>query len=110
VLIQENHFENVPWSAWLGFAYVSLISMFAAFYFWYSGLARAGVVRASQVQLLQPLLSVFWAFLFLNEPISVGLLFAAAGTIAAVAFGVRRARPRARRMNDSFEPMSQAAE
>ncbi|MGI8921732.1 MAG: EamA family transporter [Solirubrobacteraceae bacterium] len=43
--------------AWLAFAYVSTVSMFIGF-FWYAGLARGGVAKAGQVQLLQPLLTL----------------------------------------------------
>jgi drug/metabolite transporter (DMT)-like permease len=39
-------------SAWIGFAYVSIISQFLAFFPWYRGLALGGVARVGQVQLL----------------------------------------------------------
>ncbi|MBL8333187.1 MAG: DMT family transporter, partial [Rubrivivax sp.] len=42
------------WAAWGGFAYVSLFSMWLGFFAWYRGLALGGVMRVSQVQLLQP--------------------------------------------------------
>ena len=45
---------------WLGFAYVAGISMFAAFFAWYEGLARGGVARVGQTQLLQPVLTLAW--------------------------------------------------
>ena len=48
-------------SAWLGFAYVTLFSMWLGFFAWYRGLALGGVVRVSQVQLLQPFLSLLFA-------------------------------------------------
>ncbi len=90
--VQAPVSQDIPLSAWCGFAYVSLVSMFGAFYFWYTGLAKAGVVRASQLQLLQPLLSVAWASLLLGEQTTFGLLAAAAGVIASVAWGVRAGR------------------
>ena len=45
-------------TAWLGFAYVSVISMFLGFFAWYAGLARGGVARIGQVQLAQPVLTL----------------------------------------------------
>lgn len=92
ILVQAPRSDSIPFSAWCGFAYVSLISMFAAFYFWYSGLAKAGIVRASQIQLLQPLMSVVWAFLFLGEALSSGLLIAAVGVVVSVYLGIRATR------------------
>ena len=56
--------------AWLGFAYVALVSMFLGFFAWYAGLARGGVARIGQVQLAQPVLSLGWAALVLSETIS----------------------------------------
>ena len=57
--------------AWLGFAYVSVVSMFLGFFAWYRGLALGGVARVGQVQLVQPVLTLSWGALLLRE--SVGL-------------------------------------
>jgi drug/metabolite transporter (DMT)-like permease len=57
-----------------GFAYVGTISTFVGFFAWYRGLAEAGVAKASQVQLLQPLLTIAWSVPVLGEqldPISL---------------------------------------
>jgi drug/metabolite transporter (DMT)-like permease len=54
-------------SAWFGLAYVSVVSMFLAFVPWYAALGRGGVARMSQLQLLQPLLSVCWSGWLLDE-------------------------------------------
>jgi drug/metabolite transporter (DMT)-like permease len=53
--------------AWLGFAYVSLISMFLGFFAWYAGLARGGIARIGQIQLAQPVMTLCWAALVLGE-------------------------------------------
>jgi drug/metabolite transporter (DMT)-like permease len=50
-------------TAWLGFAYVSVVSMFLGFFAWYAGLARGGVARVGQVQLAQPVLTLVWSAL-----------------------------------------------
>src|SRR5690606_16839456 len=65
----------VPISAWVGFGYVSLISMFLAFAVWYAGLAGAGIARASQLQLLQPLISMLLASWLPQETLPQGLWF-----------------------------------
>jgi drug/metabolite transporter (DMT)-like permease len=54
-------------AAWLGFAYVSLFSMWLGFFAWYRGLALGGVMRVSQVQLLQPFLALLFAVPVLGE-------------------------------------------
>lgn len=54
-------------SAWGGFAYVAVFSMWLGFFAWYRGLALGGTVRVSQLQLLQPFLSMLFAVPLLNE-------------------------------------------
>ena len=53
-------------AAWLGFAYVTVFSMWLGFFAWYRGLA-ADPLRVSQVQLLQPFLSMLFAVPILGE-------------------------------------------
>lgn len=77
--------------AWLGFAYVSTVSMFLGFFFWYAGLARGGVAKAGQVQLLQPLLTLVLAGLVLSEHVSPSTIVCAVAVLASVA-ATQRAR------------------
>jgi len=65
--------QPVHAASWAGLAYVSLVSMFLAFAPWYAALARGGIALTSQIQLLQPLLSVCWAAWLLGEHVSGGL-------------------------------------
>jgi drug/metabolite transporter (DMT)-like permease len=74
-------------SAWLGFAYVSIISQFLAFFPWYRGLALGGVARVGQVQLLQPFLTIFASALLLGETITPITLAAATIVVMTVALG-----------------------
>jgi drug/metabolite transporter (DMT)-like permease len=89
---------DAPTDAWLGFAYVALVSMFLAFFAWYAGLARGGVAKIGQVQLVQPLLTLAWAAALLGEHVSPGTLVAALAVVASVVATQRtrvdRARPR----------------
>ena len=71
-------------TAWLGFAYVSVISMFLGFFAWYAGLARGGVAKIGQVQLAQPVLSLVWAALILGESVGPGTIAAAVAVLACV--------------------------
>ncbi|HEX3874025.1 MAG TPA: DMT family transporter [Solirubrobacteraceae bacterium] len=74
-----------------GLAYVSAVSMFAGFAAWYRGLGLAGVARASQLQLAQPLLAIAWSALLLGEHVGLGAL-AVAGIVIACVLVTQRAR------------------
>ena len=77
--------------AWLGFAYVSVVSMFLAFIAWYKSMALGGVANASQLQLLQPLLTLCWAGLLGEDiPPAMGLTAILVLICAAVARGARQ--------------------
>jgi drug/metabolite transporter (DMT)-like permease len=71
--------------AWLGFAYVSLVSMFLAFFAWYAGLARGGVAKIGQVQLTQPMLTLAWSAALLGEQVGAATIAAALAVLASVA-------------------------
>ena len=68
-----------------GFVYVATISMFAAFFAWYAGLARGGVARIGQIQLVQAPLTLLWAGLLLGEAVTVGSALTAVLVVACVA-------------------------
>ena len=76
-------------SAWGGFFYVSVFSMWLGFFAWYRGLALGGVVRVSQVQLLQPFLALLFAVPVLGETLEPVTLFFALAVIAVVFIGKR---------------------
>jgi drug/metabolite transporter (DMT)-like permease len=57
----------LPAAAWWGFGYVAVFSMWIGFFAWYRGLALGGTVRVSQVQLVQPFLSMLFAVPLLGE-------------------------------------------
>jgi drug/metabolite transporter (DMT)-like permease len=74
-----------------GFAYVGTISTFYGFFAWYRGLAEAGVARASQIQLAQPLLTIIWSVPLLGESLDP-LALVAAVVVAACVMVTQRAR------------------
>jgi drug/metabolite transporter (DMT)-like permease len=79
-------------SAWLGLGYVSVFSMLLGFFAWYRGLALGGIARISQLQLLQPLLTIGWAALFLGESLTLATGLTAVLVVLCVAVGQRSRR------------------
>jgi drug/metabolite transporter (DMT)-like permease len=75
--------------AWLGFGYVSVVSMFLGFLAWYRAMALGGVARLSQLQLLQPLLTLFWSAMLLGEDVNRGTVGTAGLVMLCVLAGVR---------------------
>lgn len=76
-------------AAWGGFLYVSLFSMWLGFFAWYRGLALGGVMRVSQVQLLQPFLALLSAVPILGERLEPVTVFFALAVVAVVFVGRR---------------------
>ncbi len=71
-------------AAWWGFGYVAVFSMWLGFFAWYRGLALGGTVRVSQVQLVQPFLSMLFAVPLLGErldAVTVGFGLAVIATV-----------------------------
>ena len=83
--------QPVRASAWGGFAYVTLFSMWLGFFAWYRGLALGGTVRVSQVQLVQPFLAILFAVPVLGERLDAATLGFALAVVATVFVG--RAMP-----------------
>lgn len=82
--------EAVPTSAKVGFAYVSVISMFLGFVAWYSGLASGGIAKMGQLQLLQPFLTLLWSALLLGESLPPTAWWAASVVVLCIAVQMRR--------------------
>ena len=74
-------------SSWWAFAYVAVFSMWLGFFAWYRGLALGGAVRVSQVQLVQPFLSLLFAIPLLGEKIDAMTLGFGLAVIATVFVG-----------------------
>ena len=74
-------------AAWLGFAYLAVFSMWIGFFAWYRGLALGGTVRVSQVQLVQPFLSMLFAIPLLGERLDVVTVGFGVAVIATVFIG-----------------------
>jgi drug/metabolite transporter (DMT)-like permease len=81
-----------PSSAWLAFVYLGLMSQWIGFFFWYKGLARGGIARVSQVQLIQLFFTLGFAALLLRESIEPAMFLVATLTVALIAIGRRSAK------------------
>ena len=63
--------------------------MWLGFFAWYRGLALGGTVRVSQVQLVQPFLSILFSVPLLGEKLDLLTLAFAVAVIATVFLGKR---------------------
>jgi drug/metabolite transporter (DMT)-like permease len=91
VLVTRWPAAPVHATAWLGFAYVALFSMWIGFFAWYRGLAWGGTLRVSQVQLLQPFLSMLFSVPVLGERLDAATLAFAFAVMGCVLAGRRMA-------------------
>jgi drug/metabolite transporter (DMT)-like permease len=61
--------------------------MFLGFIAWYKGLAMGGIANVSQIQLIQPFLTILASTILLHESLTVTTLGFALGVIVCVALG-----------------------
>ncbi|BEP93694.1 DMT family transporter [Acidovorax sp. A79] len=80
--------SSIGGMSWLGFVYVALFSMWIGFFAWYRALAL-GAVRVSQLQLVQPFLSLLFAVPLLGERLDAATLGFGLAVIATVFMGKR---------------------
>ena len=81
--------DPIATTAWLGFGYVTLFSMWLGFFAWYRGLSLGGTLRVSQVQLLQPFLALLFAVPLLGEALEPSTLVFTLAVLAIVFAGKR---------------------
>ncbi|HLN63026.1 MAG TPA: DMT family transporter [Symbiobacteriaceae bacterium] len=89
VLLAARHGLSASAQAWAGFAYVGVVSQFLGFIPWYKGLALGGTARVSQLQLLQPFLTILASAALLGEQITLATLLAGLLVVGTVAVGKR---------------------
>ena len=70
--------------SWLGFLYLAVVSQLFGFFFWYRALALGGIARVSQVQLLQPFVTIAAAWIWLGEPMQISTLVFASMIVCTV--------------------------
>jgi drug/metabolite transporter (DMT)-like permease len=70
--------------------------MFLGFFAWYRGLAIGPIAQVSQIQLIQPVLTICWAALLLGEALTWTTLVGGLAVILCAGAAVRvRLRPAA---------------
>jgi len=91
--IWAHHAHSAPvrLAAWGGFLYVSVFSVWLGFFAWYRGLQLGGMLRVSQVQLLQPFLSMWLAVPLLGEPLDAATIGFSLAVMATVFLSRRMA-------------------
>lgn len=85
----SHRIVEAPMDAWLAFLYTALVSQLFAFVLWYQGMAWAGVVRTSQLQLLQPFLTLLLAAWLLGEELSLWMVLVSLLVVALIAISRR---------------------
>lgn len=83
----------VTTQAWIGMAFLGLVSVYFAFFAWYQGLSMAGVARGAQTQQLQAPLTLLWSALLLGEVVTWPTVLAALVIVGCVAWAVRVRTP-----------------
>lgn len=89
ILLWPADATTVPPFAWGAMVYMGLFSQLVGFFFWNAGMARAGIARIGQLQLLQPFFIVGIAAVVNGEPVELETLFFATAVIATVLLGQR---------------------
>jgi drug/metabolite transporter (DMT)-like permease len=74
---------------WAALAYLGVVSMFLGFFAWYRGLAIGPMARVSQIQLIQPVLSICWAGLLLGETLTPTTISGGLAVILCAGIAVR---------------------
>lgn len=85
--------QAVDSSSWAALLYVGVFSMWAGFFAWFRGMALGGALRVSQVQLLQPFISIAASLPLLGEPLDVMTLGFATAVVFTVFMGRKLAAP-----------------
>ncbi|GAA3287380.1 DMT family transporter [Arthrobacter citreus] len=74
---------------WMALAYLGVVSMFLGFFAWYRGLAIGPMAQVSQIQLVQPVLTICWAALLIGEQLTWPTVLGGAAVIVCAAVSVR---------------------
>ena len=107
VLLTKWPTADIHAASWGAFAYVALFSMWMGFFAWYRGLAWGGTLRVSQVQLLQPFVSILLSVPLLGEQVRPATLGFSIAVMACVYLG--RRMPAGAPRSVSSNPVARAA-
>jgi drug/metabolite transporter (DMT)-like permease len=95
-LFWPSNMGGVALEPWLGLFYVALFSQWIGFFAWNAGISICGISKISQLQLLQPFVTIGLAAVVNHEAIDVETVLFAVAVVATVAISARtRIRPAA---------------
>ena len=80
---------RVPLEPWLGLLYAALFSQWISFFAWNAGVSICGLSKVSQLQLLQPFVTIALAAVVNHEVIDFETILFAGAVVATVAIGSR---------------------
>jgi drug/metabolite transporter (DMT)-like permease len=83
--------QTIASVSWLALMYVGVFSMWAGFFAWFRGLSLGGPLRVSQLQLLQPFITILAAVPLLGESLDAMTLVFALLVVVTVFMGRRMA-------------------
>jgi drug/metabolite transporter (DMT)-like permease len=80
---------RVPLEPWLGLLYAALFSQWISFFAWNAGVSICGLSKVSQLQLLQPFVTIALAAVVNHEVIDLETILFAGAVVATVAISSR---------------------
>jgi drug/metabolite transporter (DMT)-like permease len=89
LLVSPSNFITLDLSGWSIFVFLALINSLIGFFLFYRGMSLAGVARVSQIQLLQPFMTLLLAVIFLGEPLTATVALFTAATVLVVVISKR---------------------
>ncbi len=84
-MLKPDDFFSFPGYVYLSFLYLALASQLFGFFFWNKGLVLGGIARVSQIQLLQPFLSIIAAIIILGESVDAMTYIFALAVVLTIA-------------------------
>jgi drug/metabolite transporter (DMT)-like permease len=84
-----EHPPHASAAGWAAFAYLAAVSMYLGYFAWYRGLGRGPITQVSQVQLVQPVLNLAWAAVFLGETLTWPTVLGGLAVVACAGAAVR---------------------
>jgi drug/metabolite transporter (DMT)-like permease len=89
VAVAVHGWPRADASHWLAFGYLAVASMFLGFFAWYRGLAIGPIAQVSQIQLVQPVLTIVWSALIVGERLDLLVWLGAFVVVVCAATAVR---------------------
>jgi drug/metabolite transporter (DMT)-like permease len=84
-----SHLLHASLPAWVSLLYLGVGSQFFGFVAWYTGMGLGGVARVSQMQYLQPFLTIIFSWVLLGEHLTLPTIVATLVVVSWVAVGKR---------------------